>query len=180
MRNRVIVPVLATAFALAMFANGATTAHATNWGYQGGWAGSHGGGSVHCVSHGETLYRIAAMYGTTVHALAAANGIWNPNYVRAGQCLTIPSGGYHGGYDGDYHGGYHGGYNKPMPQPKYDNYGGYGKPSYGGNVYCVKYGDTLWSIAWRYGVSAWSIANANGIKNLNYIRAGQCLTIPAW
>lgn len=171
MRNRLIVPVLATAFALAMFANGASTAEATNWGNQGSWAGSNYGGSVHCVQHGETLYRIAWMHGVTVHALAAANGIWNPNYIRAGQCLTIPSGG-----------GYNGGYAKPVyqPQPKYEARGGYGKPGYGGNVYCVNYGDTLWSIAWRYGVSAWSIANANGIKNANYIRAGQCLTIPAW
>ena len=176
MRNRLFVPMLASAFALAFLAGSATTAEATNWN-QGGWSGSHHGGNVHCVRHGETLYRIASMYGVTVHALAAANGIWNPNYIRAGQCLTIPSGGY---------GGYHGGYQKPVHQPEpqwgHGGYGkpGYGKPGYGHNVYCVKYGDTLWNIAWRHGVSAWSIANANGIKNPNYIRAGQCLTIPAW
>jgi len=179
MLNRLYVPVFAAALALALLAGSATSAEATNWGYQGG-AGSHYGGSGHCVRHGETMYRIASMYGVTVHALAAANGIWNPNYIRAGQCLTIPSGGQYGGYTKPV-------YHQPQPK-KVGGYGGYGgyeppvysKPGYGHNVYCVRYGDTLWSIAWRYGVSAWSIANANGIKNPNYIRAGHCLTIPAW
>jgi LysM repeat protein len=42
----------------------------------------------------------------------------------------------------------------------------------------VAYGETLLSIARWYGVSPWAIARANGIWNLNYIYAGQCLVIP--
>lgn len=56
-----------------------------------------GGGSVsgsctttHRVAAGENLTSIAARYGTTVSAVAKANGITNVNYVRAGQVLCIP------------------------------------------------------------------------------------------
>jgi LysM repeat protein len=45
---------------------------------------------VHIVRQGETLQSIAAMYGTTVDALARANGIVNANYIWVGQRLTIP------------------------------------------------------------------------------------------
>jgi LysM repeat protein len=45
---------------------------------------------VHIVRQGETLQSIASMYGTTVDALARANGIVNTNYIWVGQRLTIP------------------------------------------------------------------------------------------
>lgn len=47
---------------------------------------------THVVQPGENLFRIALNYGTTVEAVAAANGIINPNLVYAGQKLTIPKG----------------------------------------------------------------------------------------
>ena len=53
------------------------------------------------VQHGQTLSGIAAYYGVSTWALASYNGIANPNYVRAGQCLMIPakgSGYYHGNW----------------------------------------------------------------------------------
>lgn len=46
------------------------------------------------------------------------------------------------------------------------------------NVYVVRWGDTLTSIAWRFGTNPWAIAQANGIYNLNLIYAGQRLIIP--
>jgi murein DD-endopeptidase MepM/ murein hydrolase activator NlpD len=45
---------------------------------------------VHVVQRGETLYRIAQRYGTTVQALAAANNLANPNLIYRGQKLIIP------------------------------------------------------------------------------------------
>jgi LysM repeat protein len=45
---------------------------------------------VHVVASGETLTGIARRYGSTIAAIAAANGIANPSYVRAGQKLSIP------------------------------------------------------------------------------------------
>jgi LysM repeat protein len=38
--------------------------------------------------------------------------------------------------------------------------------------------ENLYRISLRYGVSMWAIAEANGILNLNCIRAGQVLCIP--
>jgi len=45
-------------------------------------------------------------------------------------------------------------------------------------VYVVQRGDTLGRIAARYGTTAWAIANANGIRNINFIWVGQRLVIP--
>ena len=152
----------ASALAVVLLAGTGETAEATY--------GHHGYGKVHCVRYGETLYGIAWRYGTSAHAIAHANGIHNPNYVRAGQCLRIPG---------------HGHAKKapmpkkhyaPAPMPKKHHGYGYGKKM--GGYYCVRYGDTLSSIAWRHGTTAWAIAHANGIYNPNHIRAGQCLRIP--
>ncbi|MBX3080438.1 MAG: LysM peptidoglycan-binding domain-containing protein [Anaerolineae bacterium] len=44
------------------------------------------------VSHGETLYRIAQHYNTTMQAIIDANNISNPDAIYAGQALNIPCG----------------------------------------------------------------------------------------
>jgi murein DD-endopeptidase MepM/ murein hydrolase activator NlpD len=46
---------------------------------------------VHVVQRGETLYRIAQFYETTVRDLVAANNLANPNLIHRGQKLIIPS-----------------------------------------------------------------------------------------
>lgn len=45
----------------------------------------------HQVQWGENLTRIAMRYGTTIWAIAQANGILNIHYIRAGQVLLIPA-----------------------------------------------------------------------------------------
>jgi LysM repeat protein len=55
-----------------------------------------GGTGSYVVQRGDTLARIAARFGTTVAAIAAANGIANPNLIYVGQTLNIagaPGGG---------------------------------------------------------------------------------------
>jgi murein DD-endopeptidase MepM/ murein hydrolase activator NlpD len=47
--------------------------------------------TVHIVQRGENLYRIAQQYGTTVNAIANANGILDPRFVEVGQRLLIPN-----------------------------------------------------------------------------------------
>ncbi|KAK2955031.1 putative Membrane-bound lytic murein transglycosylase D precursor [Blattamonas nauphoetae] len=47
---------------------------------------------IYVVQKGDTLTRIANRYGTTVSAICALNGISNPNNIRIGQRLRIPSG----------------------------------------------------------------------------------------
>ncbi|MCB8818802.1 RHS repeat-associated core domain-containing protein [Desulfosporosinus shakirovi] len=44
------------------------------------------------VKSGDTLWDIAQTYGTSVDAIANANGISNPNLINVGQKLLIPSG----------------------------------------------------------------------------------------
>jgi len=115
------------------------------------------GCSYYTVRWGDTLSSIAWRYGTTAARIAADNGIYNPNYIRAGTTLRICTGG---------------GYYPPAPCP----------PAPCPPVarwHCVRWGDTLWGIGRMYGVSAYSIASANGIYNMNLIYAGQRLYIPA-
>jgi LysM repeat protein len=50
-----------------------------------------GGTTIHVVQRGENLYRIAMQYGTTVEAIAEANGITDPRYIAVGQRLLIPN-----------------------------------------------------------------------------------------
>ena len=107
--------------------------------------------TMHTVQRGDTLARIAWRYGTTVQAIASANGIWNPNHIFVGQVLVIPC-------------------QCPPTQP----------PT-GGNcafVHIVRHGEGLFQIAAAYGVNAAAIAQANGIQNWNHIYAGQRLCIP--
>ena len=108
---------------------------------------------VHIVQRGENLYRIALRYGTTFRALAAANGIANPNHIYVGQRLTIPGGG------------------SSSPPPS--------SPPASGQVYTVRRGDTLSAIAVRYGVNMWTLAQLNGIRNPSLIYVGQVLRIPS-
>ncbi len=125
----------------------------------------------HTVQGGQTLYSIAMHYGTSVWAISCANGLYNPNYIYAGQVLVIPQG-YMGGGCAPAH--------KPMPKPYPVKY--HPKPApMPGCFYTVRWGDHLFRIALHYGVPWTVIAQANGLHNGNYIYAGQVLRVPcAW
>ncbi len=111
------------------------------------------GGTVHIVQPGENLYRIALRYGTTVQALAAANGIANTNRVFVGQRLVIPGSG---------------GAPAAPSAPS----------SPGGGIHVVQAGENLYRIALRYGTTVQALAAANGIANTNRVYVGQRLVIP--
>jgi len=49
--------------------------------------------TIHVVASGENLTGIARRYGSTIAAIATANGIANPSFLRVGQRLTIPGAG---------------------------------------------------------------------------------------
>ncbi len=128
-----------------------------------GGGGSSGGssgsatatGGVHVVRRGETLSSIARRYGTTVSAIASANGIRNPSLIWVGQRLRIP--GRSGGGS---------------------SRGGGTTSASSGGVHVVRRGETLSSIARRYGTTVSAIAAANGIRNPSLIWVGQRLRIP--
>lgn len=54
------------------------------------FAAPESAGGTYVVQRGDTLARIAARYGVSTSALAAANGIRNPNLIYTGQVLRIP------------------------------------------------------------------------------------------
>jgi LysM repeat protein len=51
---------------------------------------SGGGGVVHTVQSGDTLFAIAGQYGASVDAIVGANALTNPDYLFVGQELAIP------------------------------------------------------------------------------------------
>lgn len=107
------------------------------------------GGTIHTVQAGENLFRIALRYGTTVDAIAQANGLANTSIVYVGQQLTIPS---------------------TTGQPA--------APSPGGSTYVVQAGDNLFRIALRYGMSHVDLAQYNGIAYPYNVYVGQVIQIP--
>jgi LysM repeat protein len=111
---------------------------------------SSGTTTTYTVQRGDTLYSIARRYGTTVEAIAAANGIANPSRIRVGQILKIS------GTSG-----------VPVPPP-----------SSGGTTYVVQRGDNLFRIALRYGISYVYLAQYNGISDPSRIYVGQVIRIP--
>lgn len=116
-------------------------------------AAAAGGCRVHYVAYGETLYSIGRMYNVDPYAIAAYNGLADPNYLVAGQYLCIPYGPPYPGY------------HPPYPYPPVQ-------------VHCVRYGETLYSIGRMYNVDPYAIAAYNGLPDPNYIQGGQCLVIP--
>jgi LysM repeat protein len=104
---------------------------------------------THKVQRGENLFRIALRYGTTVEAIAHANGIANPSLIYVGQTLVVSSSG-----------------------------GGAPPPTTGGTTYTVQRGDNLFRIALRYNMSYMHLAQHNGLANPSRIYVGQVLRIP--
>jgi N-acetylmuramoyl-L-alanine amidase len=120
------------------------------------------GSMIHVVSSGSTLWGIAAQYGESVAAIAAANHLANPSLIFAGQRFVIP------------------GASAPRPSPAHaDAGGGASAPRPAASVvHVVSRGSTLWGIAAHYGASVGAIAAANHLANPSLIFAGQRLVIP--
>jgi N-acetylmuramoyl-L-alanine amidase len=106
------------------------------------------GSAGYTVRLGDTLSGIASRHGVSVQALIGANGIANPNLIRAGQTLTIPGAAKSTGTT----------------------------PSSG--VHVVRPGETLMHISIKYQVKMSVIAAANGMSSLNLVYVGQRLKIP--
>jgi LysM repeat protein len=109
-------------------------------------------GSTYVVQRGDTLMSIAARHGVSVSQLATLNGLYWNAWVYVGQQLAIPD-------------------SQPAPAPSTP-------PVSGGQVYVVRAGDTLFSIARAHGTTVSALSAANGLAT-HTIYVGQRLKIPA-
>jgi LysM repeat protein len=133
-------------------------------------------GCAYTVRRGDNLFRIGVRYGVTYHYLAQINGIYNPNYVYAGQIISVPCG--------------------AVPYPEYSPY----RPSYrkvyppyqcpwcqpfdiptdcaqNTAQYTVQPGDSLFRIAVNYNSTIQWIRTQNNLWG-KVLRPGMVLTIP--
>jgi LysM repeat protein len=159
----------------------------------------------HTVRPGETASEIARDHGTTLAALASANGLGDPDLVIAGQTLVIPGAGTaaaggatHTVSRGETLGSIARRYGTTsraiaeangISNPNLVRIGhALTIPAGGGGqaaaapattVHTVEPGETLGIIASHYGTTTRAIADANGISDPNLVRIGQELTIPA-
>jgi murein DD-endopeptidase MepM/ murein hydrolase activator NlpD len=160
--------------------------------------------TYHVVQRGETLFSIAQRYGSTVNALAHANGLHDPASIYVGQRLKIPGGGV--GIDpqatmsyvvqaGDSLIGIARRYATPwrglarlnlLISPdvlhagqviRVPSAGQAGGPE--GGLHVVGDGETLFQIALRYDVPPWSVASASDLAHPALLYPGQTLLVPA-
>ncbi|KAB7676745.1 LysM peptidoglycan-binding domain-containing protein [Plesiomonas shigelloides] len=116
--------------------------------------------TVHTVTRGETLLRIAEKYDTTLAELRSLNNL-KRDQVNVGQKLKVPSG-----------------KTASAPVSSKSAADSSKAPSRGKlEVYQVQRGDTLGKIAARYAVSMETIKFANQMHN-NQVQVGQKLKIP--
>jgi len=109
--------------------------------------------TTHVVQPGESLSEIAAYYGVTMSALAAANGIGNSDYIYTGQQLVIPDGS--DGYSRDLSSGVSG----------------------GSGYVTVGRGDSLSLIAALNGMTTRELMQLNGLSDPNHVWIGQQLLV---
>lgn len=107
------------------------------------------GMTIHVVQRGETLFRIAQRYGTTVEDLAQLNGIQNPAVLAVGQRLLVPS------------------------APVTPEEASIGVPT----SYTLQFGDTLFKLAVTFGTTEAAIAARNYITNPRQMYIGQRIAL---
>jgi murein DD-endopeptidase MepM/ murein hydrolase activator NlpD len=130
---------------------------------------AHAGGFFYTVRGGENLWDLAEASGTTAEALVAANHLYNPDWLFAGQVLWLPR----------------------EPERLRTALADGGGPSTAGDApveaeaqacapvtHQVAEGETLSGIAARYGVSLDDLAAVNHISNPSLIWVGQNLLVP--
>lgn len=165
----------------------------------GSGSGGPGSFTTYTVKAGDTLSAIGAIYGVDYMAIAAANGIADPNVIHPGQVLSIPnagapaSGGSSGTYtvqSGDCLSAI--GEKLGVDWTAIASANGIGSPytiypgqvltipgggsGNGGRYYTVQSGDCLSAIGERLGVDWRTIASMNGISEPYTIYPGQALS----
>ena len=104
--------------------------------------------TIHTVVRGETVWKIASKYKTTVTKIVEANKLANNGaLIFVGQKLVIPNN-----------------TNNTVIPPS-------------NSIHTVKPGETLYSIAKKYGKTVKWLAGNNNIRNINFIKPGLVLKV---
>jgi murein DD-endopeptidase MepM/ murein hydrolase activator NlpD len=110
------------------------------------------------IREGQSLWSLAAEYGTTVDAIVAANGLSNARTIRTGTSVVIPG--------------------ATAAKPASKKSVAKTKPGTKTVVVRIYNGQTVWDVAQAYGVSVEEIVAANGLSSPDFVRAGQRLVVP--
>ncbi len=108
------------------------------------------GSFPYTIKSGDTLYKLAITYNTTVEAIMAINPGINPNNLQIGQVICIPQ--------------------TTPPPPKQCPMGSF--------PYTIKSGDTLYMLAIRYNTTVQAIIAINPGIDPNNLQIGQVICIP--
>lgn len=103
---------------------------------------------IYTVKRGDSLWKIARKYNTTINEIVKINNIKNPNLIYVGENLKI------------------------ITNTVYEE-----KGETNHKIYTIKRGDTLYKIARKYNTTIQNIVELNNIKNPNLIYAGERLRI---
>lgn len=158
---------------------------------------THAQDRTHTVQTGETLTSIARQYNVSVEAILVRNSIIDPNRIRRGQTLLIPTGALtpprtHTVQPAESLNDLAIRYNTTVEALRQANNLTTNTlrvgqvitlPAVGGatnyaRTYQIDRGDTLRSVAERFGTTWQVLAYVNNIPNANAIQAGQVITIP--
>ncbi|MCK9445214.1 MAG: LysM domain-containing protein, partial [Tissierellaceae bacterium] len=108
------------------------------------------GSFPYTIKSGDTLYKLAQTYNTTVDAIMKINPGINPNNLQVGQVICIPG-------------------TAPPPPTTCPT---------GTFSYTIKSGDTLYNLAIRYNTTVEAIMRVNPGINPNNLQVGQVICIP--
>jgi murein DD-endopeptidase MepM/ murein hydrolase activator NlpD len=107
---------------------------------------------VYVVQPGDTLFRIAERFGSTVEAIVNANDIVDPSLIEVGQRLLIPTATPE---------------LVPTPEPRPNT-----------RLHPVRPGESLPGLAFQYGTTVWGLIWHNDLNRLGVLWPGVKLAIP--
>lgn len=118
------------------------------------------------VRQGQSLWSLAAEYGTTIEEILDANHLADGTVLRIGQSLVIPSGSAASPRTA------------AAPAPRKTSV----KLRPGARIITIRLydGQTLWDVSQTYGPTIDEIVSLNGLERADYVRAGQRLRVPVY